>query len=477
MSGAVVTGFLLAVALVFAVAGVAYSRRAIGGLEDYITARGSMGGTATAATLVASGMGAWILFGPVEAATWGGLPAISGYALGSALPLLAFIALGRRLRRLMPEGHTLTEYVFHRYGRGMYALTLFVTVFYMFVFLAAEITGMALIASLVAGVPLWTTALIVLAATLAYTTYGGLRASIFTDKVQTIVILPLLAILLAGGYLLLGGAAPTMSGLAETAPELLSFGHLPGLEGAATFLIAILAANLFHQGYWQRIYATRDSRTMTGGFLTAAIVVIPIVFAMGLFGLAAVGLGSAETPSVALFSVLLEAMPPVLVLALVLLGFMLVMSSADTLINGLASLVAVDARRAMPGVPASTLLRLSRYSTLILAVPLLAIAAQGYSVLYLFLVADLVCAAAVFPVFFGLYSERYTGLAATVSTLAALFVGWLLFPNPSMTEGSLFWSFTAALAVSVVVSLAAMALKPSRFDLKSLANSVRYIEE
>ncbi|CAN5429639.1 sodium:solute symporter family protein [soil metagenome] len=477
MSAAVVVGVLLAAAVIFAVVGVAYSRRSARRLEDYITARGSAGGWATAATLAASGMGAWILFGPVEAATWGGLPAITGYALGSALPAIAFIILGKRLRRLMPEGHTLTEYVFHRYGRPMYALTLVVMIFYMFIFLAAEITGMALIASLVAGVPLWTTALVVLAATLAYTTYGGLRASIFTDKVQTILIVPLLAILLAAGYILLGGAAPTMSGLAENAPELLGLGYLPGLEGGATFLIALVAANLFHQGYWQRIYAARDERAITGGFLASAIVVIPVVFAMGLFGLAAVGLGRSETPSVALFSVLLDAMPPILVLALVVLGFLLVMSSADTLINGLASIVAVDARRAAPSASASTLLRLSRYSTLLMAIPLLLIAAQGYSVLYLFLVADLVCAAAVFPVFLGLFSERYSGLAATVSTLAGLFAGWLIFPNPAMTEGSLFLSFVAALGVSVVVSFASMAVSSSRFDMKSLAGSVRYIED
>ena len=43
----------------------------------------------------------------------------------------------------------------------------------MFIFLAAEITSMALIANLVANVPLWITALIVTGATLAYTTYGA----------------------------------------------------------------------------------------------------------------------------------------------------------------------------------------------------------------------------------------------------------------------------------------------------------------
>ena len=464
--------FLLLVAAAFAAAGVAYSRGRVSVLEDYITARGTVGASATVATLVASGMGAWVLFGPAEAATWGGLPTILGYALGAAAPLLVFIPLGNRLRRLMPQGHTLTEYVWHRYGRGMYLFTLVVILLYMFVFLAAEITGMALIASLVAGIPLWVTALIVTAATLAYTTYGGLRASIFTDVVQSLLILPLLAVVAVAGYLALGGFGPSVAGLGERAPELLQWGRLAGVEGALTFVIAILAANLFHQGYWQRVYAARDRRTLRSGFLISAAVVVPIVFVMGLFGLAAVGLGRVQEPSVALFGVLLGVLPAWLAAALVILGLALVMSSADTLLNGIASIVAVDLKRAMPSARAGFLLGASRISTILLAVPLLFIASKGYSVLYLFLIADLVCAAAAFPVFYGLYSERYNGRAAMLGTLAALVAGGLLFPDPAMSRGSLFWSFMVAALVSVVVSVA---LSPRRktFDLKSLQGLVR----
>ncbi len=243
-----------------------------------------------------------------------------------------------------------------------------------------------------------------------------------------------------------------------------------------TFLIAILAANLFHQGYWQRIYAVRDQASLRRGFLISAVAVVPIVFVAGLFGLAAVGLGRAETPSVALFSVLLEALPAWLAVGLVLLGLALVMSSADTLLNGIASIVAVDLRRAVPAAGTRLLLRTSQVFTLALAVPLLAIAAQGYSVLYLLLLADLICAAAVFPVFFGLYSERYTGRAAMLGTLAGLVVGGLLFPDPAMTRGSLLGAFAAAGAVSVVVSLL-LTPRRSTFDLGSLARAVRYMDE
>ena len=60
----------------------------------------------------------------------------------------AMIEIGPRLRALMPEGHTLTEYVWHRFGAGMYVLTLTFMTFYMFIYLTAELTAMALAADM-----------------------------------------------------------------------------------------------------------------------------------------------------------------------------------------------------------------------------------------------------------------------------------------------------------------------------------------
>ena len=39
-------------------------------------------------SLTASALGAWILFGPASAATWGGIGAVIGYALGTAAPMM-----------------------------------------------------------------------------------------------------------------------------------------------------------------------------------------------------------------------------------------------------------------------------------------------------------------------------------------------------------------------------------------------------
>src|SRR5690606_38859764 len=94
--------WLSAFAACFALAGIAYSQRHRSDLEDYVVARNSQGRVATVLTLLASSLGAWILFAPAQAATWGGIAAVTGYALGALSPRIAMIPLGRRMRTLIP---------------------------------------------------------------------------------------------------------------------------------------------------------------------------------------------------------------------------------------------------------------------------------------------------------------------------------------------------------------------------------------
>ena len=55
-------------------------------------------------SLSASALGAWILFGPASAATWGGIGAVIGYALGTAAPMLFLLNFGPKIRREFPKG-------------------------------------------------------------------------------------------------------------------------------------------------------------------------------------------------------------------------------------------------------------------------------------------------------------------------------------------------------------------------------------
>ena len=227
--------WLLGFSIVFALFGVLYSRHRQESLEEYIVARHSQHSTATVISLLATSLGAWILFSPAQAATWGGLGAVIGYAIGSMSPRLAMIPLGNRMRELIPEGHTLTEYIIHRYGQPMYALALIIMMFYLFISLTAEITAMSKLIALIAPIPLGITAAIVLSCTLLYTSYGGLRATIFTDKVQMLVILPLLFLLTAFVWIAVDGIHPTVERLQATAPQLLDLSNAIGIKAGLTF--------------------------------------------------------------------------------------------------------------------------------------------------------------------------------------------------------------------------------------------------
>lgn len=445
--------------------------------EAYVTARGQVGTMAMTATLFASAMGSWVLFGPPEAATWGGIPAVLGYSLGAALPSLLYIPLSRRLRTLMPCGHSLTEYVQHRYGRTMHGLVLGIMLFYLFVALTAQVTGMAFIMQLVADVPLWMTAGVTLVATVAYTALGGLRASIFTDGIQSVLLLPLLAMGALGTVVVVGDPSALTSSVGDRAPELLQWSFRPGLEGGAALIIGIAAASMFNQGTWQRVYAAERVESLQRSFAIVAAAMVIVVLGTGILGLAAVGRGQADPASAALFTLLLDTAPAGTGLGLVLLGLALVMSSADTILNALASLVAVDLRTVVPGLGAETLLRAARWTTVGLAVPVFLVAAQGYSVLYLFLVADLVCVAALLPVFGGLFSRRVTNRAATLGTCAGLVAGGVLFPAPGSATPQLLPAFSAALLVPVVVMGLVLTVSPkTSFDPDTLRRAVQPID-
>ncbi|MGF1567167.1 MAG: hypothetical protein ACFCVD_03685 [Nodosilinea sp.] len=80
--------------------------------------------------------------------------------------------------------------------------------------------------------------------------------------------------------------------------------------------------------------------------------------------------------------------------------------------------------------------------------------------LYLFLLADLACAGALFPVLFGLYSRRLAGTMAVWRAVVAIASGALFFPRPDFSPwkglpfaGDLLVSFAAPIVVSTLICL------------------------
>jgi len=478
-----------ALGVAFAALGILHSRRGKIDFETFIAYRNSTGTGIAVASIVASIAGAWILFSPAETGTWAGISGVIGYGVGQGMPILVLMIFGARLRKIMPRGYSFSEFLNSRYGPVMGRFTAILMVFYMFTFLTAELTGIAEAFSLTTRIPLLVTAAGIMALTLVYTVYGGLRSSIFTDFLQFIFIIPLLIVIFVSVLVYMAGSgAPVESGVGGSS-ELWNPVFRPGVEFAVALVIAITAANIFHQGFWQRVYTCRDSGVMKRSFFIAGLITIPIIALMGLFGIFAAerGLVAEGESSTALFSLLME-LPSWVILIALLFGLVLVMSSADTAINGIVSILVTQRRARVgarvggkPGQKETTDTRTllwARIFTLLIAALAVVIASQGYSVLYLFLVADLVCSAVMFPALFGLYASRITGTGAMVASAAGLVAGALFFPTPSYTSWSglpanTLYSFAAALLLSAFLSVFFnwAARKGERFSFESFGTS------
>jgi Na+/proline symporter len=305
----------------------------------------------------------------------------------------------------------------------------------MFIFLCAEVTAVAVLINYISGTELWVTALIVLVATLSYTLYGGLRASIFTDNIQMIVIGVLLFILISI-ITSSSGNNFSFSLINEKNPQLLSSNYIPGYTAGLTFFIAVAATNLFHQGNWQRVYAAKNYQTLKSSLIISFFIIVPIVFLMGFIGMVSFSIDPSVRPDLGFFSLLLKYQTEILSLLIIILGLALTISTVDTLVNAISSLFVVDGKATFNLDKKSDYLKISKYFIIFLSVIAFGVASKGFDILYLFLLADLFCCAFVFTVFYSFYN-KVDEKTAYVSIIIGLVAGFLMFPFPDFSKSLL----------------------------------------
>ena len=425
---------VIIICLIFAVLGIYHSKK-FQGINNYLTANRNIKLFSLTTSLVASALGAWILFGPIAAATWGGVGAVIGYAFGTAFPMIFLIYFGKKIRSEFPKGSSLIEFMRKKFGKSLFKLILLMTIFYMFIFLCAEVTAIAVLINYLSGTDLWITALIVLIATLTYTLYGGLRASIFTDNIQMVMIILLLTILISIISSSTGNNF-SFAFIREKNPQLLSYSYIPSYTAGLTFFIAVAATNLFHQGNWQRVYAAKDYKTLKSALIVSFFIIVPIVFLMGFIGMVSFSVDPSARVDLGFFTLLLNNQTELLSFIIIILGLALTISTVDTLVNAISSLFVIDGKATFKLDKKTDYLKISKYFIILLSIIALGIASKGFDILYLFLLADLFCCAFVFTVFYSFYN-KVNEKTAYLSIIIGLIAGFLMFPFPDFSKSLL----------------------------------------
>jgi Na+/proline symporter len=403
--------------------------------KSYIVGDRSENTFSLTASLTASALGAWILFGPASAATWGGIGAVIGYALGTAAPMLFLYNFGPKIRKEFPKGLTLTEFIKKRFGIRILKICLFLILFYLTIFLIAEVTAIASLLNFISQVPLWITAGVTLIICLLYILRGGFTLSIITDKYQFTFII---SIILASLLIILSNIdLSSFEIIKKNAPNLIDKNYLPNYTAGLTFFIAVAATNLFHQGNWQRVFSAKNNSILKSSLIYSSIIIFFIVFWMGYSGLLSYSLNPKVIPDLAFFDLILNEKNSLLVIGILILAMSLTLSTIDTLINAISSLIIVNGNQINKNLSGKKVKDQANIIILLLSVLVFILASKGYSILYLFLLADLLCCAAVITIFYGFFNKKINSKLATYSIVCGLISGLLFFPSQNFQSSIL----------------------------------------
>jgi len=314
--------------------------------DEYLSARGTQGTMSITLSLFASGMGIWVLLGPSEVGYYGGFWDVFGYALSASTPFLLLAYVGPMIRERLPDGVTLADYAKSRAGRPMQVYVGLISILYMFTFLFAEFTAIGKVMEILVGMEPLVPMVAVGIVTAGYTAYGGLPASLETDKIQAWGIMFLITILLF--ILFIGDINILISDAKSYTPEDIEWNWYHGsITDTSTFksglalVLAITAAEMFSQGNWQRAWASENDKALKKGAISASLIVFPLIFVMGFLGTSVAGQGAVSDPAVSFFY-LIEDIGLVFVISFVILSIALVCSSVDTLQNAIIASLSRD---------------------------------------------------------------------------------------------------------------------------------------
>lgn len=404
--------------------------------KDYFLAGRDVGWLAVGASLFASNIGSEHLVGLA------GTGAASGLAVGHfewlaclILLLLGWLFVPFYLRSGV---YTMPEFLERRYnGAARWYLTTISIIGFVLTKISVTLFAGGIIVQALTGLNLWTSSVLVVIATGIYTVAGGLRAVIYTEVVQTFVLILGSVTLMALGL----GAVGGWSGLEARVPADFFSMWKPMTHPDFPWTGIAFGAPILGIWYWctdqhivQRVLAARGVEEARSGTIFAGYLKILPVFIFVLPGIIAAALYSdvrgagVDAAYPALVTRLLPAGFKGLVVAALVAA---VMSSLSSVFNSCSTLITWDVYRKLhPQASERRLVAVGRLATGVLVVlGLLWIPLMKYISPHLYIYLQSMQAYIAPPIaacfLLGVLMPRLNGTGAIVSLLAGFVLGAL----------------------------------------------------
>ena len=372
-----------------------------------------------------------------------GLPGVFWFTAPNILCFFVFAAVAVRLRKLMPDGYTLPEFIWKKFegSKPVHLAFLIIAFGYQLgAIIINAVAGGALL-HLASGIDIQMAMGGMIAVALAYSLLGGLKASVFTDVVQMLMILVFGFILVPWAIFTSGGVDTITNGLAGITGKHGNLFH-PWIAYTMgiPMTISLIAGPISDQMFYQRAMAVRKENIVPvfvrGGLLFG---LVPIV--LSLLGFVGVTLANTQglvidDPQMVAPIVIAALLPKFALYLFILMAFAGLCSTMDSAFCGMSALGSVDIfkryRNKNPNDKA--MLTSARLFMIAGAVIGGGIAMMEPKLLWVFFIYGTLAATGLVPTIVSLFWERITAKDVFIAIVMSLVVSTPLSIYANVTE-------------------------------------------
>ncbi len=449
--------------------------------EDYFLAGRNLGWFVIGASIFASNIGSEHIVGLAGTAANSGM-VMGHYELHSwIILLLGWVFVPFYLRSTV---FTMPEFLERRYSEGSrWILTIITLVSYVLTKVSVTVYAGAVVFQTLMGIEFWSGALLIVLITGAYTILGGLRAVIYTDALQALVLIIGSVTITIMGLIKIGGWDNLISGVGSSHFNM----FLPADHPEFPWIGMVFAPPIIGIWYWctdqyivQRVLSAQNETQARRGTIFAGYLKLLPIFMFFIPGLIAYAMSNSGqlyyTSSDQVFPTLVRELLPSGMRGLVAGGLLAaLMSSLSSVFNSCSTLFTIDIYKKLnPDASEEKLVFIGRIATAIIVItgilwiPLMKVVSSGGLYKYLQSVQAYIAPPIAAVFLLGIFWSRINSKGALVALIGGFSAGMIrlgLEINKSNLSG--FWfdfadlnflyfaifSFLSCIILMIIVSM------------------------
>lgn len=428
-------------------------------IERFCVGNRNIGWFVSALSIAATWIWAPALFTSTENAYTKGFAGLFWFLVPNVLCLIVFIPFAKKIREEMPNGITLSGYMYEKYHSKAVRNT------YLFQLgaLSALSTGVQLLAgskilSMLTGIPFVIMTFIMAVIAFSYSQFSGIKASILTDAIQMVFML-----IISIGFVIfsvkngreLGMLVEGLGGVTRDAGSLFS---RKGLEIFLGFglptTIGLLSGPFGDQCFWQRAFCVKKEK-IGKAFFVGAILFGIVPLSMGILGFIGAGIGYIATDiSVINFELINTLFPSWAVIPFLFMVISGLLSTIDSNLCAISSLTT--------DIFKGKTLRKTKFAMILLLVIGITVAnIPRLTVTHLFLMYGTLRAATLLPTVFTLKGIKLTPQGVVAGIISALIIGLPIFGYGNI-QGSATYKTAGSLLTVILSGVVALIVSRKR---------------